>query len=68
MPPAYASALTCSADATIEVAPGTPVSALTVGDKDLLVPGAILSVAVTRQPDGSQTSPGIIVEMPQSPP
>jgi hypothetical protein len=68
VPPAYASALTCSADATIEVAPGTPVSALTVGDKDLLVPGAILSVAVTRQPDGSQTSPGIIVEMPQSPP
>jgi len=68
VPPAFASALACSAEAAIEVAPGTPVSALTVGDRSLLVPGAILSVAVTRQPDGSQTSPGIIVEMPQSPP
>ena len=66
--PAFASALACSADAAIEVAPGTPVSALTVGDKGHLTPGAILSVAVTRQPDGSQASPGIIVEMPQSPP
>lgn len=68
VPPAFASALTCSADAAIEVAPGTPVSALTVGDKSLLMPGAVLSVAMTRLPDGSQTSPGIIVEMPQSPP
>lgn len=66
--PAYASALACSADAAIEVVPGTPVSALTLGDKDLLAPGAVLTVSVTRQPDGSQASPGIIVEMPQSPP
>jgi hypothetical protein len=36
--------------------PGTPVSALTVGDKSLLAPGAILSLALTRQPDGSQVS------------
>jgi hypothetical protein len=68
VPPAFASALACSADATIEVLPGTPVSTLTLGDKSLLAPGAILSLAMTRQLDGSQVSPGIIVEMPQSPP
>lgn len=68
VPPAFASALACSADAAIEVPPGTPVSTLTLGDKSLLAPGAILSLALTRQPDGSQVSPGIIVEMPQSPP
>jgi hypothetical protein len=67
-PPAIASALACSAEAAIDVMPGTPVSTLTLGDKSLLVPGAILSVATTRQPDGSQVTPGIIVEMPQSPP
>jgi hypothetical protein len=67
-PPAFASTLACSADASIEVVPGTPVSTLALGDKSLLVPGAILSVAMTRQPDGSQVTPGIIVEMPQSPP
>ncbi len=66
--PAFASALACSADATIEVVPGTPVSTLSLGDKSLLTPGAILSLALTRQPDGNQVSPGIIVEMPQSPP
>jgi hypothetical protein len=67
-PPAFASTLACSADASIEVVPGTPVSTLALGDKSLLVPGAILSVAMTRQPDGSQVTPGIIVEMPQPPP
>ena len=68
VPPAFASALACSADATIEVVPGTPVSTLTLADKSLLLPGATLSLALIRQADGSQTSPGIIVEMPQSPP
>ena len=68
VPPAFASALACSADAAIEVLPGTPVSTLTLGDKSLLVPGATLSVALSHQPDGSQVAPGVIVEMPQSPP
>jgi hypothetical protein len=68
VPQAYASALACSADAAIEVLSGTPVSTLTLGDRSLLVPGATLSVALSRQPDGSQVAPGLIVEMPQSSP
>ena len=72
-PPAYASALACEGDATIEVPPGTPVSALTVGDKSLLVPGRLITVAVTKSNGGKNITPGVIVEAslpvekPQSP-
>jgi hypothetical protein len=62
-PPAYASALACAADATIEVLPGTPVSALTVGDKSLLVPGSLVTVAMTRTADTSVAA-GVVVEKP----
>ena len=47
-PPAYTSPLACQADAVIEVKPGAKVSALTVGDKDLLKPGALVTVAMTK--------------------
>jgi hypothetical protein len=73
-PPAYASALACEGDATIDVPPGTPVSALTVGDKSLLVPGSLVTVAMTKSADDKNVTPGIIVEKsvtvekPQSPP
>ncbi|HWX90495.1 MAG TPA: hypothetical protein VNY75_09335 [Rhizomicrobium sp.] len=61
-PPAYASPLACAADAVIEVLPGTPVSALTVGDKSLLVPGSVVTVAMTKTEDGKNLAPGMVVE------
>jgi hypothetical protein len=61
-PPAYASALACEGDATIQVPPGTPVSTLTVGDKSLLVPGSLVTVAMTKAADDKNVSPGVIVE------
>jgi hypothetical protein len=62
VPPQFASALACSGDATVEVPSGTPVSALTMGDKSLLVPGATLSVSLISRGDGSQVTPGVIIE------
>ena len=73
-PPAYASPLACAADAAIEVAPGTPVSTLTVGDKSLLVPGSLVTVAMTKTAEGKNLAAGVVVEKPntveksQSPP
>jgi hypothetical protein len=75
-PPAYASALACESDAVIEVKPGTPVSALSEGDKSLLVPGSMVTVAIAKADDGKSITPGVIiekappspVEKPQSPP
>jgi hypothetical protein len=63
-PPAYASALACAADAVIQVKPGTPVSALTVGDKDLLVPGSLVTVAMIKQADDKNVAAGVVVEKP----
>ena len=63
-PPVFASALACATDASIEVLPGTPVSALTVGDKSLLVPGSLVTVSMTRMPDGRSVAPGVVVEKP----
>lgn len=67
-PPAYASALACEADAVIEVAPGTPVSSLSEGDTSLLVPGAMVTVAIAKAADGKSTTPGVVVEKPAAPP
>jgi hypothetical protein len=64
MPAPYASALACEGDAIIDVAPGTPVSALTVGDKSLLVVGRIVTVSMTKTADGKTVSPGVVVEVP----
>ena len=60
-PPAYASALACEGDAVLEVPPAAGVSALTVGDKSLLVPGSTVTVAMTKEGDKNVT-PGIVVE------
>jgi len=67
--PAYASPLACEASVTIEIQSGTPVSQLSVGDKSLLVPGSLVTVAVTHaagdKAAGDQTvTPGVIVEKP----
>ncbi|MEO8300914.1 MAG: hypothetical protein ABI608_03925, partial [Rhizomicrobium sp.] len=61
-PPAYASALACQADAVIQVPASAPVSALTLGDKSLLVPGSLVTVAMTKTPDNKDVTPGVIVE------
>ncbi len=60
-PAPFASALACSADAVVEVVPGTPITALTVGDRSLLVPGRIVTVTMTKLSDRT-IAPGIIVE------
>jgi hypothetical protein len=61
-PPAYASALACQGDAVIQVSAATPVSALTPGDKSLLVPGRLVTVAMTKTPDNKDVTLGVIVE------
>ena len=61
-PPAYASALACESDAMIEVQPGTPVSSLTEGDKSLLLPGSMVTVAIAKTDDGKSITPGVIIE------
>lgn len=66
-PPAYASMLACQADAVIEVRPDTRVSALSVGGKDLLKPGAQVTVSMTKADDGKKSiALGVVVEPPQS--
>ncbi|MDB5735585.1 MAG: hypothetical protein JWN16_2222 [Alphaproteobacteria bacterium] len=62
-PVPFASALACSADAVVEVLPGTPVTALTLGDRKLLVPGSIVTVSITKLADRT-VAPGVIVEAP----
>jgi len=79
-PPALASALACEGDAVLDVPPGTKASALTVGDKSLLVAGRVVTVAMTKTADDKNVTPGVVVEesvasdrpatveKPQSPP
>jgi hypothetical protein len=70
-PPAYASALSCEGDAVIEVRPGTPVSALSIGDKELLRPGAMVTVAMTKAEGDKNVAQnlalGVVVEPPPQP-
>ncbi len=63
-PAPFASALACESDAVIEVPPGTPVSALREGDKSLLVPGSLVTVAIVKTADGNSVTPGVIIEKP----
>ena len=63
-PAPFASALACESDAVIEVLPGTPVSALREGDKSLLVPGSLVTVAIVKTADGNSVTPGVIIEKP----
>jgi hypothetical protein len=63
-PAPFASALACESDAVVEVLPGTPVSALSEGDKSLLVPGSLVTVAIVKTADGNSVTPGVIIEKP----
>jgi len=67
-PAPFASALACESDAQIEVRPGTPVSLLSEGDKSLLVPGSMVTVAVATTDDGKSIARGVIVEKAPQPP
>lgn len=61
VPAPYASALACEGDAVVQTPAGTAVSALTIGDRTLLVPGAIVTATLARVGD-RETAPGLIVE------
>jgi hypothetical protein len=60
--PVYASALACEADAVIAVAPSTPVSALEEGNASLLVPGSLVTVAMTKTDGDKNVGLGVVVE------
>ena len=66
-PAPYASPLSCEADAVIEVRPGTKISVLSVGDKDLLKPGAVVTVAMTKAEGDKNIGVGVVVEPPEQP-
>jgi hypothetical protein len=67
-PPAYTSPLACQADAVIQVKPGAKVSALSVGDKDLLKPGVLVTVAMTKGAGDKNIGVGVVVEPAEQPP
>ena len=67
-PPAYTSPLACQADAVIQVKPGAKVSALSVGDKDLLKPGVLVTVAMTKAAGDKNIGVGVVVEPAEQPP
>jgi hypothetical protein len=58
----------CTADPKISVPDGTPVLALIAGDRRLLVPGAIATVSIAADEKGLRTTPGMILEKPQTAP
>lgn len=63
VPAAFASALACTGDAVVRVSTDTAISALTVGDKSILTPGATVTATLT-QAGGREVTPGLIVEAP----
>ena len=68
LPPALVSPLACTGDAVIAVPADTPVSTLAIGDKSLLVPGALLSVSLAKNEAGESVTPGVVVEKAAGPP
>jgi len=70
VPAPYASALACEGDAVVQVSSGAAISALTVGDAALLVPGATVTATLARMGD-REIAAGLIIEKtaekPQSP-
>ena len=67
LPPAYASALACQADAQLDVPAGTDVSSLTVGDKSLLVVGRTVTLAMTKDAGNKNVAAGVVVEKAVAP-
>jgi hypothetical protein len=52
----------CQGAATIAVAAGTPVLALSEADKSLIKPGAVVAVSIMAGPDGKPVTPGLTIE------
>lgn len=63
-PPAIASALSCNGAADIDVPKGAPVMALSMGNADLLSPGAVVTVSLARDPQGGYVTPGLVIQKP----
>ena len=51
----------------IQVKPGAKVSVLTVGDKDLLKPGVLVTVAMTKAAGDKNVGVGVVVEPAEKP-
>jgi len=58
----------CQGNATIAVNPTAPVIALVAGNKNLLVPGAVVAMSVMAGPNGRPVTPGLTVESVATPP
>jgi hypothetical protein len=56
----------CTADPVIQVPQGATLRALVPGDRRLLVVGAIATVSVQTDEKGVRTTPGLILEKPQT--
>jgi hypothetical protein len=52
----------CQGNATFAVAAGTPVIALSLADKSLIKPGAVLALSVMAGPDGRPVTPGLTIQ------
>jgi len=57
----------CQGNATIAVAPGTPVIALAAADKSLIKPGVVLALSIMAGPDGRPVTPGLTIETVATP-
>ena len=57
----------CQGSATIAVAAGTPVLALTPADKSLIKPGSVLALSIMAGPDGRPVTPGLTIETVATP-
>jgi len=62
--PASAAPPPCSAEAVITVPANAAVTALTLADRRLLVPGAIATVTIEIDAKGNRSTPGLILEKP----
>ena len=58
----------CQGNATIAVNSTAPVIALVAGNKNLLVPGAVVAMSVMAGPNGRPVTPGLTVESVATPP
>lgn len=54
----------CTGEVVIVVPPQAPVTALTVADRRMLVPGTIATVTVETDAKGVRSTPGLILEKP----
>jgi len=61
-PPAIASALACSGTAKISVPRDASVMALSLGNVEMLSPGAVVTLSMARDAQGSYVTPGVVIQ------